>query len=143
MADRYAGDRILADDIAALGSTLTAFTPTWTNLTVGSGTQDCAYRTRGAWVDARYLLTWGSTTSISGIVTATLPVAALASAVFIATAVYRDSSASTQYHGLVSPSGGALRLMTFASPRADISSSAPFTWATSDTMGWCITYPIA
>ena len=47
-----------------------------TNITIGNGTIACAYQRVGRKIDARYQITWGSTTSGSGTATFALPVAA-------------------------------------------------------------------
>ena len=55
------------------GSKWNSYTPTWTNLTVGNGTQSAIYRyiDGGIWVKG--VLTFGTTSSISGTVTQTIP----------------------------------------------------------------------
>lgn len=51
----------------------TSYTPTWTNLTVGNGTLTAAYRDNGNMIDVQMRLIFGSTTSISGSPSFTLP----------------------------------------------------------------------
>lgn len=57
---------------------LQTWNPTWTNLTVGNGTLVSKYIQIGKNVYFRLGLTWGSTTSVSGSVTFTLPVTSVA-----------------------------------------------------------------
>ena len=61
---------------AAAGfGTLTAYTPTWTNITIGNGTfQDVGYSQSGDLVWYYGMFTFGSTTTSSGIIELSLPV---------------------------------------------------------------------
>lgn len=129
----------------------TAFTPTWTNLTVGNATQTCAYIQIGKLIIARFRLVFGSTTVVSGTPQATVPVTAHANALRTEgeVAIYRDASATTNYAGIV-----ALTLTTAVQflrenvagatdAMAGVSSTAPFTWATSDEICGTIMYEAA
>jgi hypothetical protein len=68
----------------------TAYTPTWVNLTVGNGVQAAAYMQIGKTVHFRISLTGGTTSSMSGVPTVTIPVAAFAGIVQIIPASYLD-----------------------------------------------------
>jgi hypothetical protein len=57
----------------ALGGAWTAYTPTWTNVSVGNATQSSAYVNAGKLYIVRIQLVFGSTTSISGVPEITLP----------------------------------------------------------------------
>lgn len=48
------------------GWAMTSFTPTWTNLTVGNGTNSAVYIQVGKIVFLRFQFTWGSTSALSG-----------------------------------------------------------------------------
>jgi hypothetical protein len=54
-------------------TTSDAFTPTWTNLTVGNGTVTARYVAQGPFTFASINFVFGSTSSISGTVSFTLP----------------------------------------------------------------------
>jgi hypothetical protein len=56
------------------GGTFAAWTPSWTNVTVGNGTVTAQYATVGDLVYVYIKLLWGSTTSQSGDAIFTLPV---------------------------------------------------------------------
>lgn len=86
---RVAGDTIqpahvndIQDEVAAVETKLleawTAFVPTWTNLTIGNGTLTARYYQIGKLVHFKVDLILGSTTSITGGVSFTLPVTAIA-----------------------------------------------------------------
>lgn len=57
------------------GWSWTTFSPVWTNLTVGNGTVESKYVQTGKTVHGRTVVTFGTTTSVSGAVSFTLPVA--------------------------------------------------------------------
>lgn len=129
----------------------TAFTPTWTGITIGDGTSDCTYYQVGKLVVARYKFTFGSTSAITATPTPTLPVNASAGSSLAAmnAAVFRDVSAATNYAGLLhigsttqaqfSQLGRALANDALSG----ISSTVPFTWAVTDILGGTITYEAA
>jgi hypothetical protein len=87
-----ANDTVLtADSTAATGlkwgtapsgfGTITAYTPTWTGITIGNGTfENVGYSTSGdlVWYSGQF--TWGSTTSATGVFKLTLPVNGLGTA---------------------------------------------------------------
>ena len=74
-----AGDVVTAADtntyLTHTGGAWTAYTPTFTNLTVGNGTLDCQWFRSGRFVSFKVKITFGSTTSVSGAVIVSLPVA--------------------------------------------------------------------
>jgi len=85
------GEFLSADSTAATGlawvaapsgfGTITAYTPTWTGVTIGNGTfQNVGYSTSGdlVWYSGQFL--WGSTTSPTGVFKLTLPVNGLGTA---------------------------------------------------------------
>jgi hypothetical protein len=103
------------DNLKAIGDAWTAYTPTWTNLTVGNGTQASAYIAAGKLHVVRVEFVFGSTSSISGTPEFTLP-----NGVSVATdydtqapmgpAIILDSSAALGYSGFVNRSSNAARL---------------------------------
>jgi hypothetical protein len=66
------GSVLTASELNALG-TWTAFTPAWTNVTVGNGTQSAFYSVINKILFVRLRLTFGSTTSFGDPVELTLP----------------------------------------------------------------------
>lgn len=127
--------RLIAHD---QGAAIT-YTPTWTNGTLGNGTLSANYLLRGRTVSVRFSLTWGSTTSSSGVWSFSLPGTGVAGTPFAGAfnAFSQDASAG----GTVYPSLGfmnsttTLQFMSLdAVPATQIATTAPFTWATSDVL---------
>lgn len=73
--DFTAGQPLLASQLdSAFGNAgWTAYTPTMTNVTVGNGTFSCAYVQVGKTMTVRFKFTMGSTSSVTGTFTASLP----------------------------------------------------------------------
>jgi len=121
------------------------FTPVWTNLTVGDGTVTASYKLMTNVLRVATSIVFGATSSISGSVSHTIPFTRSTSfyrsigLVPSALARFRDSSASTAYFGTAVTSGDASFLGSLDSSvayltNAALSSTVPFTWATSDTI---------
>lgn len=116
----------------------TAFTPTWTNLTVGNATQDFTYARLGKLVHYVGYLQLGSTTSVSTAPTLTLPVTAANGAGYnIGTIYYSDGGATPSFSmGYVYTTSttvlGMFTMLTNGTyaDRANVGAAAPFTWAT-------------
>jgi hypothetical protein len=139
-----AGDVVTAADtntyLTHTGGAWTAYTPAFTNLTVGNGTLDCQWFRSGRFVSFKVKLTFGSTTSVSGDITCSLPVAYADGTEIDAglTAMLFDASANTRYPGQC----GAITTTTFSirpiatgstyASQTATSSTIPFTWTTSD-----------
>jgi hypothetical protein len=127
----------------------TSYTPTWTNLTVGNGTLTAKYCQIGKVVFVRINLVFGSTTSISGNVNVTMPIAPVSSFQGMANVLYEDSGVgsrqgagpiyafnSTAYLGVMNTSG------TYAT-NTDINATIPFTWTTNDGIYFNTFYEVA
>jgi len=144
----------------AIGNTVlgtyTAYTPTWTNLTVGNGTQNFKFARVNNLVHVNGYLTWGSTTSITGLlVNLTLPISSSAvySSVNFVTyggAIFFDTSANNVYQAegvsVTSNSVARLRMVVVSGTNvlnSNITSAAPFTWATGDQIAINFTYEAA
>ena len=84
----------------------TAWTPSWTNVTVGNGTNEGAYIQIGKIVFMRINFTLGNTSAITGLITLTLPVtiATYGVTTYLSSAV-RLSAASTVYTGVMNSLG--------------------------------------
>ena len=150
--DFTAGDTLTAADMdlycSHTGGAWDTFTPTRTNLTIGNGTEVSRYFVAPRLVVWRYVLTFGSTTSISGDVSFSLPVdAASGSAEGAASAVLTlVDEGTTSYLGHVrigSTTTAQLRVWradsTYVSLSA-LSSTVPHTWATTDKIRFTLAY---
>lgn len=127
-----------------------SYTPTWTNLTVGNGTQTAYYRiSETGEVSCMVHLVWGSTTSISGAVSFTPPVPVKYSAqdyvpiggmglvdtgtaLYMGEAVYRYSTGNIEIR-VINAAG------TYAVWSA-ISSTVPHTWESTDIISTLLVY---
>lgn len=123
----------LRDNLKALGDSWTSYTPTMANWSTGNGTLTGSYLNTGKLVIFRVKLTAGSTTSFSGAPTFTLPVTAVSTRCLAATCNYFDSSASAYAGGWAFNSSTTVMLLRNDASAA-LSSTVPFTWATSDEL---------
>ena len=120
------------------GGAWTSWTPTWTSLSVGNGTVSALYARASRLITWKLKLTFGSTTSVSGGVRFTLPVAASTGVEFDNSfGTFVDASSSRhlamsqfistttiQANGMTVSGSDVIQIATTA--------SVPFTWATSD-----------
>ena len=144
----------------AIGNTVlgtyTAFTPTFTNVTVGNGTSSARYSQVNNVVNYYGYFTLGTTSAVTGLVSITLPVTARTiyasiNGLPMGDLSMFDTSASTWYKGEVFSIGSATEtrtriwtvsgtnLVTTSTPQATL----PFTWATGDQFLWNIRYEAA
>lgn len=130
----------------------TTWSPTWTNLTVGNGTQTAKYVRIGDMLVAATLgLTWGSTTSISGSVSITLPINKASTVPAIGRCLYFDNG--TDSHGGIIRAGvGATTTASLFVDKVNgasygdydsLTSTAPFTWTTGDIIEFNLIYLVA
>jgi hypothetical protein len=120
----------IRDNFAAVGDAWTSYTPTLGNATLGNGTLSAAYIQAGKLVQFRIKFVLGSTSAITGAVTFTLPVNATAARTMTVPAIFNDASGPFKIGGGYNSSTSVLAFRDDAS--AAISSTSPFTWATSD-----------
>jgi hypothetical protein len=128
----------------------TSYTPTWTNLTIGNGTNNFAYKQIGKTVFVRGSFTFGSTSSISGVPAFTLPVTSISypsNSTF--GHVYIEDNGLQAFHGFslfASTTTANMRVLgangTYVSS-VDPSSTVPFTWSTNDFFRVNFTYEAA
>lgn len=136
-----------------LGATLawSSYSPTIANLTTGNGTLNANYIQLGKTVYLRFSFVFGSTSAVSGTISLPLPIApgnydlTNQNSLPWGNILLFDTSAATYYPGIVelSSSKGLFRTFTASgtyATRGSISSIAPFTWATGDTMTAYIMY---
>lgn len=126
----------------------TAYTPTWTNLTIGNGTNDFKYKQIGKLVIVSGIMTFGSTTSVTGSIRLSLPVTA-SSGISVNTslgnAVLRDAGTATNYGPIFLASTTVIEILTYNASTTYLSTSStsstvPFTWTTSDQIAIHLIY---
>jgi hypothetical protein len=120
------------------------FLPTWTNLTLGNGTQTALHQIKGRNEKFNIHLVWGSTTSIGGIVTAAYPMTpsqvnganytAIGAVAMVdtGTALYMGETILQEGAGYID-----IRVIQADATYAkwsSISSTVPHTWTTSDVL---------
>lgn len=135
-----AGQVLTAAELNAI-ATFTSFTPTWTNLTVGNGTNTGRYAQVNELVFMQVDLVFGSTTSISGDVRLTLPVEADSFRLDgTGGQVWFEDDTGTDYNGgtmRFNSTEITLRVWntsgTYLSGTA-LSSTVPFTWTNPDKL---------
>jgi hypothetical protein len=124
-----------------------AFTPTFTNLTLGNGTVDFAYCKIGKTVHVRYNITLGSTSSVGTSAAFNLPFTNGGMPTTVYPSLFLDSG-SAFYTGFVflasnsanfylQNTGGAY------STTGAVTSGTPFAWAVNDFMSGTFTYQAA
>lgn len=120
--------------------------PTYSNLSLGNGSVDAAYCRNGRTVTYRGAITFGSTTSVTGAIQVSLPVAAKSATWSIGSVIGEDSSASfarTFGAAEINPSIFATGINFASTGNASWTATVPFTWATGDILRWTITYEAA
>jgi hypothetical protein len=128
------------------GFTFAAYTPTYTNITVGNGTLTARYGQSGKFVVVNWRLVLGSTSSIGSAPKITLPVTATNNQ-SVGSAYYLDA-ATAEFIGLsrlfdtsniqlIAPQAGGVNTA------AGLSSTFPFTWTTSDEIRITLVYEAA
>jgi hypothetical protein len=133
-----AGQVLTAAELNAIGEWID-YTPTWTNLTVGNGTQNFRYLQVNKCIFIMGTLTFGSTTSITGNnPTFTLPVTAdTAAPAFFGSFTAADIG-TENYHGLClvassTTAAGRVFGVTGTRIKSDaVTSTVPMTWTTND-----------
>lgn len=137
-----AKQKINGDQLGTTGGAYTAFTPTWTNLTVGNATQIARYSQIGKNVKGYIFLTLGSTSSVGTIPTVTLPVTASSNIIpasdYATIGQIRMNAGGTMVNGitLINTSGIILPVVlnaagTYATDNG-LTATVPATWATGN-----------
>jgi len=151
-----AGAKLRGVDMATLAAIDTAlvtgwttWVPTLTNMTLGSGTQIAKYRRLGKAVDFRWRFVYGAGSAVGTDPQFTLPVAAAAEYLTAVEAPfsgrYTDASVGASVaHArpifFTSASNILLYYFSAAATIASITSTAPWTWTTSDSLNVWGTY---
>jgi hypothetical protein len=119
------------------GSTWTTWSPTYTGLTVGNGTITARYNTNNNVVYFQWKLVFGSTSSISGDVTVSLPLTANTSNSLAQVSILDEFVAYYVGIGLVGTTSVLARVTTAGGTyvgNASLSSTVPMTWNSGDSM---------
>jgi len=126
-----------------------SYTPTWTGITVGNGTNTGAYTIVNNFIHVEGKLIFGSTTSITASTPqGNLPVNSVLAFHVPGSIVYSDSGVAT-YFGqplVIGSSSFYCFIQNFATTygsEVGVTSTIPFTWGTNDAITWSLNYRIA
>jgi hypothetical protein len=139
------GELLTANDMNSIGETV-SYTPALTNITLGNGTLSARYVLINNFVHYEGKITFGSTTSISGLnPQIAIPFASAQSFQIAGSIIYADSGVAT-FSGLpfiISTGTIYLYIANYATAYGNevaVSATVPFTWGTSDSITWSIHY---
>jgi hypothetical protein len=133
----------IRDALTGIQAAWTSYTPTLTNITLGTGgTVVGAYLQIGKTIKFRFLLTLGTGGALTGAAQFTIPVAALAalggSNFPVGNSSLRDSSASATVYGgcrmVAAANAVAPTYNATATTSSDCTATLPWTWAVGDTI---------
>lgn len=151
--DGAAAIRTLGSAIdTSLGGAWTSWTPTFTNLVLGNGTIDCKYKQVGKTVVGRVFVKLGSTSSITGIITLSMPVNIINTGNGSDPGFGRilDDSTGVGYRSFADNSSGTNNFRLFCDTvsatyqtLAGTSATTPMTWATNDFFSFGFQYEAA
>lgn len=135
------------DAFAGIQSAWTSYTPTWTNLTVGNGTVAAYYMRVGKTIHARCRIVWGSTTSATSAIGASLPVTPssaynLYDAVGVGTLMNGPTAGSTDRYACTAALLSTSSVYLIQGNSA-VTNAVPFTFASSDVWTFNVTYEAA
>lgn len=126
------------------------WSPSWTGLTVGNGTETAKYARVGKLVVARYRLVFGSTSSVDASQPSlTLPVTAADTGTMAGLMRILDASPPNSYYAearLSSTTAAIFRPFTSSGTylsTGTMTSSVPMTWTTNDTLEGMFVYEAA
>jgi hypothetical protein len=154
------GEMLVADSTAATGldwKTATeqypwqAWSPTYTNITIGNGTVTARYQQIGKTINVYWKLVWGSTTSVTAYPIISFPATAAHGDFLTGTAQLTDNSAGSTVMGFVYQELGKAGFQpsyttsntTYTTLGFITGNTLPFTWTTSDVMICTFTYEVA
>ena len=129
---------------AASGPTVTSYTPTLTNLTLGNGTLTAKYAQIGKIVTVYFNFTLGSTSSVGSNPSITLPVSA--ADIYNTAKLFLADYGTVTYWG--SAWNGDATTVYLEADRADatylkaagVTATVPHTWAVNDSLVFTLTY---
>lgn len=131
------------------GGDRVAFTPTLTNITLGNGTNTAHYVQINKFVFVEGKITFGSTTSITGLPKATLPVTAAIAGESVMTNCHYADFGTTGYVGFVyfdSTTTVSFYVQNVGSTYptfTSLSSTVPHTWAVNDYISYRYSFEAA
>jgi hypothetical protein len=144
-----AGDVLTAAELNSIGEAAVSFTPTFTNYTRGNGTSVAYYMQVNKLVYVYVFETLGSTSSVTGSISMTLPVAAVRAESVQSSVVRINDTGSFNFTGLTSASSTTsmslfFNLVVGTSVQVGIiSATEPMTWASTDTFRYQFVYEVA
>ena len=125
----------------------TSWTPTYTNFTLGNGTQTAGYRDSGGSVDISIKVVLGSTSSITGNPSFALPFTAHTSMgnLLISAGQFGDNGTDYLYAGIWFIDVNTGRFASMASNTTyvnlnNVSATGPFTWVAGDYFTYFFSY---
>jgi len=130
-------------------TTYSSWTPTLTNLTLGNGTMTGKFTQIGKFVNASLQLVFGSTTSVTGTMTFSVPTGASTANTALNTVIgnVRMLDAGIQnYLGMVQLSSSSAVILVAINASAtyatvqNVNATVPFTWGTGDELQFSFSY---
>ena len=145
-----AGNVLQAAELNGIGEA-TAYTPTFTNFTLGNGTLAASYVQVQKLVQVSVVITLGSTSSMTGQISISKPVTGAVGAslnISVGLARLGDSGTGVRVAHVRNDSGSAVsvRVLDVAATyltEVNISSTVPFTWTTNDDLRLSFVYEAA
>lgn len=129
------------------GAPFVAYTPTLANLTLGNGSVVGAYWRSGGFCYAHGRVTFGSTTSVSATAHFGLPLAADGVSNSVAqplgSMMLYDTSSGAMRLWQARISGASTIIVAGPSGETVNSGTAPWTWASGDTIAWSVMYRVS
>ena len=121
---------------------ITAFTPTFVNVTLGNGAVAGWYKRSGSQITLYASLVFGSTTAVTGQIAVTGPLAATKSALGSAAGLH--SSPGVLYSSVSTISTASTNVLVYSNNGTGTywNATIPFTWATGDILEIQITYNV-
>ena len=125
-------------NILALFTAWTPYTPALTNITLGNGTLSGQYTQVGKFIVFRLGLTHGTTTSVTGAVAFGLPATALDINWTASALLWDGSVAANRIPGVCVPATTSVALysgpINGGTGAGAVTATTPFTWASTDVM---------
>lgn len=132
------------DSLIGSGTAWTSFTPSWTNLTVGNGTNTGAYQQLGKTVHLRQHFTLGTTSSVGTDPQFTLPVNSInyggTLTIFLGVCYLNGSVGNIRWISTTAVGATANNTSSTYIAQNGISSTVPLSWTTGNILSMCFTY---
>ena len=145
-----AGEVLTAADMNGIGEAV-AYTPTFTNFTLGNGTVTASYVQVQKMVQVSVTITFGSTSSMTGQISVSKPVTGAGGGAlntYVGVARLADSGTGVRMAAIRNDSTGsvsvrALDVSATYPTEVNVSSTVPFTWTTNDQLLLSFVYEAA